>query len=101
MCRFSLCLIYFTDTPALRATPLARWELGFVPDVQLNEYTRIPAPSCDCVTIHPAMGEEPGIRQELIIPKKGGLLVCYLEMIVSPVGMVSVSITSVVRAGLG
>ena len=31
---------------------------SIVPDVRLNEYTRIPAPSCDCVTIHPAMGGE-------------------------------------------
>ncbi len=37
-----------------------------MPDVRLNEYTRLPAPSCDCVTIHPAMGGE------LLIPPLGG-----------------------------
>ena len=29
-----------------------------VPDVRYYAHPRIPAPSCDCVTIHPAMGGE-------------------------------------------
>ena len=51
---FLIAIIPLQRRGARRA---GRGQLIFVPDVRLNTYTRIPAPSC--YAIHPAMGGEP------------------------------------------